>query len=480
MPTPPRLPTLPRRWIAALAACFAATAPGQPQPSTSPATISRGTETRPIRVAVFEADVTPPLGAPLCNGNVKPASRIVDRLSARGLVLLGRGRPIVVCAFDWVGIGNAGHDAIRAQLAEAVGTEIERVAVHTLHQHDAPACDYSTEALLKEHGLSGFMFDPAFARDAFERVAGAAKAAMQDLQLVTHVGTGVGIVEKIASNRRILGDDGKVKIVRFSSSRNPAAIAAPEGVVDPRVQLISFWTGNRPLVALTHYATHPQSYYGKGGVSHDFPGMARAAREKALPDVAHIHFTGAGGNVGAGKYNNGAPERRPILAQRLAAGMAAAWNSQRKVPVSALDLDWSHEPVVLPVRKTIDEATELARLQDAKLHPRDRCFAARAIAYKRRVDSGRKIDIGCLRVADARVLYLPGELFVEYQLAAQRMRPDLHVAMAAYGQYSPGYIGTKVAYSQGGYETGRVSRVSPASETILMGALRRLLDAPGD
>jgi len=51
------------------------------------------------------------------------------------------------------------------------------------------------------------------------------------------------------------------------------------------------------------------------------------------------------------------------------------------------------------------------------------------------------------------VLHMPGELFVEYQLAAQRMRPNDTVCMAAYGDYGPGYIGTQIAYTQGGYET---------------------------
>ncbi len=434
-----------------------------------------GTETKPILIATFQADVTPPLGAPLCNGSIKPAARIVDRLSARGVVLIGRDKPIVLCAFDWVGIGNAGHDEYRRRLAEAVGTEPDMVSVHTLHQHDAPACDFSTEELLAEHGLSGFMFDPAFARDAIDRVCAAAKESLKRLQVVTHVGIGTGIVEKVASNRRILGDDGKVKIVRFSSSRNPAAIAAPEGVIDPRLRLIAFWNEDTPIASLTHYATHPQSYYGKGGVSYDFPGMARAAREKALPDVKHIHFAGAGGNVGAGKYNNGSPELRPILAQRLAAGMKAAWDNQKKSPVTSLNLDWSHAPVTLPVRDTIDEAKELAKLKNEKLHPRERCFAARAIVFKQRTESGKKINLNCLAIGDARIIYMPGELFVEYQLAAEEMRPDLTVAMAAYGQYSPGYIGTKISYTQGGYETGRVSRVGPDAEEVLLKALAKLL-----
>ena len=72
---------------------------------------------------------------------------------------------------------------------------------------------------------------------------------------------------------------------------------------------------------------------------------------------------------------------------------------------------------------------------------------------------------------------MPGELFVEYQLYAQRLRPDLFVAMAAYGDYAPGYIGTRLAYTQGGYETGTPSRVAPEVEDVLTTALRDLLDA---
>ena len=51
--------------------------------------------------------------------------------------------------------------------------------------------------------------------------------------------------------------------------------AEPEGVIDPYVQSLSFYEGDTAICILTYYATHPQSYYGKGGVSCDFPGLAR-------------------------------------------------------------------------------------------------------------------------------------------------------------------------------------------------------------
>ncbi|MEO1997248.1 MAG: hypothetical protein ABGZ17_18415, partial [Planctomycetaceae bacterium] len=86
-----------------------------------------------LSLSTFRIDATPPIGAPLCNGNVQPATTIDDHLSARGVVLFADGEPIVLCALDWVGIGNAGHDAFREALAQAAGTHPDRVAVHCLH-----------------------------------------------------------------------------------------------------------------------------------------------------------------------------------------------------------------------------------------------------------------------------------------------------------------------------------------------------------
>jgi hypothetical protein len=75
------------------------------------------------------------------------------------------------------------------------------------------------------------------------------------------------------------------------------------------------------------------------------------------------------------------------------------------------------------------------------------------------------------------LLHLPGELFVEYQLAAQHLRPDSAVCVAAYGDYGPGYIGLHDSYAQGGYETSdRASRVAPSVEGVLMGGIQELLE----
>ena len=435
---------------------------------------------QPLRIATFQADVTPPLGSPLCHGNVRPAKEIVDRLSARGIILLTDKKPIVLCSVDWVAISNTSHDEFRDAIAQAVDTTPDRVSVHTVHQHDTPGIDFMTDELLAEHGLGGQMFDPVPARAAIERTARAAQKALENAQPVTHLGCGLGKVEKVASNRRILDADGKCIMTRMSSCRNEKAIAAPEGLIDPFVRLISFWDGDRALASLTYYACHPQSYYGRGGVSYDFVGMARAQRETALPEVAQIHFNGAGGNIAAGKYNDGSPETRPILADRLAAGMKVAWEATQKTRVCAADVDWRVVPVQLPVRETLVEEDLLQKVAKEDRKQSERIFSARELSWVRRMKSGHRIELGALRIGPARVLHMPGELCIEYQLAAQSLRKDAFVAMAAYGDDGMCYICTEIAYSQGGYETGRASRVAPEVEGVLMAAIREMLEVSAE
>ncbi len=429
-----------------------------------------------LRVAVFQTDITPPKGSPLCYGWITPATTVDDPLTARGLVLLGRDRPIVLCALDWIGIGNTGFLEYRAALAAAAGTTPDRVAVHCLHQHDAPGCDFATEVHLASVGASGISFDPKFAREAMGRIAMAVKEALPKARPVTHLGYGEARVTGVASNRRILGPDGQVAVIRWSASKDPAAIGAPEGTIDPFVRNVSLWNGDAPVVSLTYYTTHPQSYYANGGVSADFPGLARELRERDLPEVAHIHFNGASGNVTAGKYNDGETYMRPELARRLALGMRQAWSNTRKTPLSAKDVEWRVAPVHLPPAAHLDNAKLRATLANDKATPRDRIFAARHLAWKERCDARVAVDLTALRLGDVRLIHMPGELFVEYQLAAPSLAGGKPVCMAAYGDYGCGYVGTKVAYSQGGYETSPgASLVAPEVEEVLMDGMRTLL-----
>ncbi|HAV65434.1 MAG TPA: hypothetical protein DCY13_24040, partial [Verrucomicrobiales bacterium] len=156
-------------------------------------------------------------------------------------------------------------------------------------------------------------------------------------------------------------------------------------------------------------------------------------------------------------------------------GLRRAWDDTVRKPVTASEVDWSVDAVPLPPAKHLSIAEF-----EAQLKAREGTFMAREgatrLAWLRRCRDGHRIEVAALRLGDVRILHLPGELFVEYQLAAKALRPDLFVAMAAYGDYAPWYIGTARAYEEGGYETEpRSSNVAPEVEEVLMGAIRRLL-----
>lgn len=424
-----------------------------------------------IRMAVFDVDVTPPVGSHMA---YDPVINSWDMgLRARGVVIMGAGQPIVLCSVDWIGIANESQDEFKKVMAEAAGTVPERVAVHTVHQHDAPACNFGAEKILKEAGIDPLRYESSFTRKAMYRIADAIRASHGNAQTITHVGTGEAPVFKVASNRRIEGPDGLVRATRYTTCTDSALRVEPEGLIDPMVSLVSFWNEEKPVAVLSYYAVHPQSYYRTGIPNPDFPGIARFYRQLAVPDALHVHFNGAGGNLGAGKYNDGSKENRGILAERVADGMKRAWETTKKVPVSSSSVKWSIEKVSLPPSEDLEDLKrEIREKAD------DVAFISNTlpkIAWLKRCNEGNKIDIACLSVGNSRILHMPGELFVEYQLAAKAERPDLFVAMAAYGDYGPGYICTDIAYEEGGYEAGRASGVAPGTELILMTAIKKLL-----
>lgn len=438
--------------------------------------LDRDNDLNEIRIAVFEADATPDIGLPLA---YDPTLRIEMPLSARGVVLIGNGDPVVLCAVDWIGIGNTAYDAWREALAEAAGTTPDRVTVHSLHQHDAPMADYNAYDILTEFGIdpSGTRFDNReFVQQTIDRVADAIRESVEfDLRSVTHVGTGTGTVEKVASNRRLIDREGTVHLGRMSSTRNVEAQRAPVGTIDPDVRMLSFWNEEEPLAVLTYYASHPQSYYRTGGANPDFPGIARAIREKET-GIRHIHFTGAGGNIAAGKWNDGWTEKRQILADRLKAGFDEAWEQTKRSPVSADQLEWRIEPVALPPGEHLDEQALEQTLAEAAELGETPTGAARQLGWLRRTLEGDNIALTALRIGPARILHTPAELAVEYQLNAQSLYPDDFIANASYSDYDPGYISTEIHYQQGGYEaSNRASRVAPEVEHVMLSGIRRVL-----
>ena len=427
-----------------------------------------------LHLAPFACDVTPPLGHPLCAGWILPVRGVDDPLGARGVVLLGSGAPVVLCAVDWCGLRNEAHRAWRQALAKAAHTTPERVAVHCVHPHNAPFADVEAQRLIESVPGAPTSLDLKFFERVVGRTAAAVKASLAKTAKWTHIGIGQAKVEQVASSRRILGPDGKVKYVRYSATTSKEVRDQPEGLIDPWLKTLSFWDGDRPRAALHYYATHPMSYYGDGRVSSDFCGLARQKRQADDKDVFQVYFTGCAGNITAGKYNDGARENRAVLRDRICTAMQAAWAATKRHVVK--ELRWRVQPLTFRPRReaTFGEKASWQVLRDPKAAKARRGNAAFQLAWLKRIDT--PIDLSCLDLGQAQVLHLPGEPFIEYQLAAQALGKDRFVCVAGYGDGGPGYIPTDKAFLEGGYEP-TVALAAPCEER-LKGTLAKLLPGP--
>lgn len=428
------------------------------------------------RLSYFCCDITPPVGHPLVSGLCPPAEHIVDQQWAQGVILAGESLPIVIVSMDWCENRNSAYAMWREALASAVGTEPHRIFVHTVHQHDAILADPGIEELLAANGLAGLAIDMEFFRETIQRVAQAAREACRNCQPLTHISRGEAQVEQVASNRRVDRDEkGNVLAMRGSRCIDKELRAKPEGLIDPMLRTIGFWNGEQLLAVFHYYATHPMSFYGGGGVSKDFCGLAR---ERLANDfgVPQLYFTGGAGNIAAGKYNDGTPDSAAALVERMFDGMRRSLQSSVREPLTRID--WQSEPIQLFERAEYPASFYRTWLEDEQADELTRCWGAVGLAslkYMEEVPGA--LDISCLHLNEMRVLQLPGEPFIEYQLFAQQEGRGRFVAFAGYGDGGPGYLPTAIAYEEGGYETSWVTFTDARGEGILKTAIQKLLSA---
>jgi hypothetical protein len=439
-----------------------------------------------FRIASFSADVTVPLGHGMMGG-AWLARSIADPLEATGLVLLGDDLPIVIVSVDWCEIRNNAWDDWQRELALAAGTTPERVLVSTIHQHDAPVADIDAERILRDRKLQGTVCDPEFHAAAVRRVALALKGSLDRARVVTHLGMSLAQVDRVASNRRYVSRDGVVRFDRMSRSTSDEVTAADEDLTDPWLRLLSFWNERKnssgimerePVAGISFFAVHPMSYYGQGDVSADFPGLARRRLQKEMPGIAHLYATGCAGNVVAGKYNDGSPRSRLELADRLYQAMSQAWKTTHLFPLDTIT--FRSIPVSLAPRESKGFTPDDLR---AKLTPEskpfDQCLAAMGLAWRHRLDQGHRVQVPCIDFGKAAFLLLPGESYIEYQLIAQRLRPDDFIVVAGYGEAGVGYIPTEKHIAAGDGNLSDWCWVGPGSEARLVSAMRSALGLGG-
>ena len=423
-------------------------------------------------IAPFSFDITPPLGTPWYP-SYTPLSEVEHPLLAKGVILEDAGGRYVLCALDFCELRNSAYTRACTALAEAAGTTPDRVSVHTVHQHTAPMVDPEAFTLADRVPSPPPHPDLSVMDQLLARLAETVHTASTRLVPWNRLGTSQARVDRVASNRRVRGEDGKI-VTRYSSCKDPKLIEAPEGLIDPFLKTVTFARDDTPVVRLHYYATHPQSFYGDTRCSYDFPGMAREwlERKEGIPQV---YFTGCGGNIAAGKYNNGTPEARDGLYRRLRAAMKSSAEATKYEP--AQKITWRTTSLQLDPITTGELAPDALKkvLEDSVQSHNTRLDAAMSLVFQQRAE--KPFLLTALEIGNLTLIHLPGEMAVEFQLYAQTILPGRCVAVAAYSDCAPSYVNPAAFFEEGGYEASASLVVSKSEQRVLT-AIRELAGLP--
>ena len=386
-----------------------------------------------------------------------PVDGVRDALWLRGVIIADDTAAYVIAALDYCGLMNSAHDELTRAVAVAAGVAGDHVIVHCVHQHDAPIINFEIEPLVRRE-----TFPRAWWREVLEGVACAVGSAREAMVEIARIGCAEVRLEGYASNRRILDDQGKIAFMRFSRTDLRELRELPTGVIDPMLRSVAFSDAAGSIVAsLSFYATHPQVANNSRRFSADAPGEALRLLEKAAPGSFPCFITGAGGNVTAGKFTSYEDLEGNLrsFGALLAAGIghnldSMRWSACGNVALRASEFEF---PAVDRDGEIDDELCATV-VRCCREYPGSRLYRLKLL------------DFGC-----AKILFFPGEPFVEYQLLAQSLVPDAFMAVA--GNCSDNFLYLPMAehFAQGGYEVTSYRWCTTAFEERFRDAIAGLI-----
>lgn len=407
-------------------------------------------------------DITPEPGHSLAGWILRrPSTHKITPILARALVLASADTCLALCTCDLLWVPGPLSRRLREAVQEACGIPLQHIFIFPSHNHFGPDVDVQTPQ------------EQAYVDTLLTRFASIVRQARDNLR-PARWGTGHGREESIAINSRFWRRDGTIAWVAAQLEQSAGAT----GPIDPEVGVLLICDEQGQAIAtLYNYACHANCQEGAGisAVSWDWVGYASQTIESALGGEAFF-LLGACGNIHPARYQVANEMGKKLAGEvihvaqevkTISRGSIAAW--QREFVLPARDFS-SFDPQQI---KTIcaqieDEKTRLAV---------EAVFFDRLQALRTERRSRLTTEVGIIRLDDLAIVCIPGELFVELGLEIKERSPFPYTWVAELVNDAIGYIPTRQAYEEGGYQTTTVARVAPeAGELIVEESLTWLRD----
>ncbi|HGE71487.1 TPA: hypothetical protein ENX78_11660 [Candidatus Poribacteria bacterium] len=409
-----------------------------------------------MKVGSAKVDITPPLNIPYLaylprQGKFKG---VHDPLYARALVFDDGKMKLAIISADSIGYNNEllGEEynflsEVRGKIQERTGILGLNVMLATTHAHSTPETTGITR-LLDANGAGEWL------EVLIEQLTSAVEMANQNLVEMS-IKAGLGEARGIAKNRR------KGAMTLDEQRAN--------GFVDESVGILLFQTEDFSASdIIINYACHPVTVQVQPLVSADYPGVATKLVEKVVNGCRNCLFL----QGSAGDINPMRDDTRDFkdveLYGNILGGEVIKTVAQMKAPdypVMPNIIGIASKMIMLPSRdlpdpkpyreafvSALNSAQESGTQEERDRHLRIAGYNRETLKRIERGDAPISVEIQVLRIGDALIVGIPGELFIGLGLQIKRESPASYTFISETTNGWIGYIPTIGTYAEGGYE----------------------------
>ena len=417
-------------------------------------------QTTNLRAGTAATDITPPIGTALCGGLHPRESVGLDTpLSAKAVVFDRGDTAVAIVSVDLCVLGKGFVDRATALIEARTGIPADHVMVAASHTHAGPYTEplFSSDA---DCNAAYLALLPHYIADA----ATTAYARLTPAQ----VGACSGREDTSGHYRRVGLKNGHVRNTWIKPY--PDEAVGPLGEIDPEVGVMLTQTAaGDTLSVVFNYSLHANCHDKRNHIDASYPVRVARRVESAIGGMTS-YTPGACGNINPSGTVDGIADALADEVLRVIPGIQTrsdvglhAHKAQIELPlrdfsrarVEAMQRDWPGAEDVF--------TEEWRRLHEAG-------------------DSTVGTSVQVLAIGDTAFVGTPGELFVELGRAIKEASPFPHTYVVELANDYVGYIPTRAAFDEGGYEVldARSSKVGPgAGEIVVAECVKLLNDAAG-
>ena len=417
-----------------------------------------------LKAGFSRVDVTPPLGSYISGYfHARYAKGVLDPIELNALAFSDGETTDLIIISDFIGVGRNYCDLIRGKIAERTGIDAEHIMLSALHQHTS-VCIAD-----KEPNTRG---DSTYMDIVYRKYCDVAQMAIADMSEAVLGYAEEETAEQIAFVRRYIMKDGSI-------ATNPdgrgSEIVRPCDEPDNTVRLLRFKREGKNDIAFINFCTHPDVIGGEL-LSADWPGFARRYVEKDLAGVSCLLLNGVQGDSNHCDFINGVHggyEQSAHMGRVIADVVVKIWDDVKEKNAHAVSgtIDIVYNKTRTDGEENYEAACELLRKNrendyaegEKKPHITDLGNATRIVNLRKGAPIYRQVPVTVLKLGDIAIVGFGGEPFTHYAIAIREACSDTTVLTGCCSNGYEGYLPTKQAFVEGGYEASS-SAFSPNLE----------------